>query len=440
MLAWDAESGTPLTPIVTWQDKRSQEVLDRLEADGPRRGRDGAKRHAARPLLLGREARPGCSSTTSRCSGPPTPGRCGSAPSTPGSATASAPASPPTPRPPREPSSARPSGIDGPARRSSASRARRSPRSPTPPATSARCATTPGRPSCRCAPAASTSRRRWPARAACCPGWSRRPTAPASSSSPTPATSGPRSTGGLLPTVAWRVDGRVEWAIDGGVFTAGALLEWMSRDLGLAEDPPALAALAATVEDSGGVRVLPALPGVGAPWWRPEARAVIAGLTAARPAPATSPAPRSRRSRGGSPTSSPPSARAVPAEALRVDGGLTRDPTLLQLAGRLHPDPGRAGRRRRHRRRGGGARRGRRRDLGIDRGDRRAHPGRRAASSPSATTPGASASTRPGASSCERRPNCERGLTPRPRGVRPRKGQAFDLSPTGSDRRACGGR
>src|SRR5262249_43691830 len=39
----------------------------------------------------------------------------------------------------------------------------------------------------------------------------------------------PRPTGGLLPTVAWRVAGRVEWAIDGGVFTAGALLEWLSR-------------------------------------------------------------------------------------------------------------------------------------------------------------------------------------------------------------------
>ena len=42
----------------------------------------------------------------------------------------------------------------------------------------------------------------------------------------------PAPGGGLLPTVAWSVDGRVEWAIDGGVFTAGALLEWLSRDLG----------------------------------------------------------------------------------------------------------------------------------------------------------------------------------------------------------------
>src|SRR5947199_343501 len=95
----------------------------------------------------------------------------------------------------------------------------------------------------------------------------------------------PDPTGGLLPTIAWRVDGRVEWALDGGVFTAGALLDWLSRDLGLAADPPALAAAAATVADAGGARVLPALAGVGAPWWRPDARAVIAGLTASvRPA------------------------------------------------------------------------------------------------------------------------------------------------------------
>jgi len=66
---------------------------------------------------------------------------------------------------------------------------------------------------------------------------------------------------GLLPTVAWRVDGRVEYALDGGVFTAGAVLEWLSRDLGLAADPAALAGLAHEVDDSNGVKVLPALAG-----------------------------------------------------------------------------------------------------------------------------------------------------------------------------------
>jgi glycerol kinase len=140
----------------------------------------------------------------------------------------------------------------------------------------------------------------------------------------------PQLTGGLLPTVAWRVGGRVEWAIDGGVFTAGALLEWLSRDLGLAADPAGLAAEAATVEDSGGVRVLPALAGVGAPWWVPEARAVISGLTAgSRPAHIARAAIESIAWRVADVVGAV--RESVPVEALRVDGGLTRDPTLLQL-------------------------------------------------------------------------------------------------------------
>jgi len=140
----------------------------------------------------------------------------------------------------------------------------------------------------------------------------------------------PTPAGGLLPTVAWRVDGRVEWAIDGGVFTAGALLEWLSRDLGLAGDPAALAAAAADVEDSAGVRILPALAGVGAPWWKPEARAVIAGLTAgARPAHIGRAALDAIAWRVADVVAAV--RETVPVEVLRVDGGLTRDPTLLRL-------------------------------------------------------------------------------------------------------------
>jgi glycerol kinase len=140
----------------------------------------------------------------------------------------------------------------------------------------------------------------------------------------------PDPAGGLLPTVAWRVAGDVEWAIDGGVFTAGALLEWLSRDLGLAADPPALAAAATEVDDSGGVRVLPALAGVGAPWWRPEARAVIAGMTAGtRPAHVARAALEAIAWRVADVVAVV--RESVPVEVLRVDGGLTRDPTLLQL-------------------------------------------------------------------------------------------------------------
>jgi glycerol kinase len=140
----------------------------------------------------------------------------------------------------------------------------------------------------------------------------------------------PAPEGGLLPTVAWRVDGQVEWALDGGVFTAGALLDWLTRDLGLADDPAGLARMAAEVDDAGGVRILPALAGLGAPWWRSGARAVIAGLTAgARPAHIGRAALESVAWRVADIVALV--AEQVSLEALRVDGGMTRDPLLLQL-------------------------------------------------------------------------------------------------------------
>jgi glycerol kinase len=122
----------------------------------------------------------------------------------------------------------------------------------------------------------------------------------------------------------------MEYAIDGGVFAAGAMLEWMCRELGMAESPAALTELARFAEDSAGARVLPGLAGLGAPWWRPDARAVLAGI------------------HGG--TKREHVARAalegiawrvadvvaamretVEVSSLRVDGGLTNEPLLLQL-------------------------------------------------------------------------------------------------------------
>ena len=136
--------------------------------------------------------------------------------------------------------------------------------------------------------------------------------------------------GGLLPTVAWRVEGRVEYALDGGVFTAGALLEWLSRDLGLADDPGALAGLAASAPDAGGVRVLPALAGLGAPWWRSDAKAVVAGLTGrSRPPHVARAALEAIAWRVADILAAV--SQHVSLEALRVDGGLTRDRLLLQL-------------------------------------------------------------------------------------------------------------
>jgi glycerol kinase len=140
----------------------------------------------------------------------------------------------------------------------------------------------------------------------------------------------PRPAGGLLPTVAWRIGERTEYAIDGGVFTAGAVLEWLTREVGMADNPAALSALAREADDAGGVRMLPALAGVGAPWWRPDARLVIAGVhggtTKAQVARAALDA---IAWRVGDVVEA--MRDSIEISELRVDGGLTNEPLLLQL-------------------------------------------------------------------------------------------------------------
>jgi glycerol kinase len=140
----------------------------------------------------------------------------------------------------------------------------------------------------------------------------------------------PEPVGGLLPTVAWRIDGRMEYALDGGVFAAGAMLEWLCREAGIAADPAGLGELARSAEDSGGVLVLPGLAGVGAPWWRPNARAVLAGISGG-----TTGAQVARAALEGIAWRVADVVGAiresVDVASLRVDGGLTNEPLLLQL-------------------------------------------------------------------------------------------------------------
>ncbi|MGH2984202.1 MAG: FGGY-family carbohydrate kinase [Solirubrobacterales bacterium] len=140
----------------------------------------------------------------------------------------------------------------------------------------------------------------------------------------------PKPAGGLLPTVAWSIDGKVEYALDGGVFAAGAMLEWMCNQLGIAESPPELSKLAREAESSAGARVLPGLAGIGAPWWRPRARAVISGIYGG-----TSGANVARAALEGIAWRVADVVAAIretiEIETLRVDGGLTNEPLLLQL-------------------------------------------------------------------------------------------------------------
>lgn len=134
---------------------------------------------------------------------------------------------------------------------------------------------------------------------------------------------------GVLPTVAWRIAGRVDYALDGGVFSAGSLLEWLSGDLGLFSSPEALTGLAASVADADGVRVLPALSGLGAPWWNPDARAVVSGLHAGtRPAHVARGVVDGLCHRVCDIVEA--MSRFVPVQSVRVDGGLTNSGFLVQ--------------------------------------------------------------------------------------------------------------
>jgi glycerol kinase len=87
------------------------------------------------------------------------------------------------------------------------------------------------------------------------------------------------SKNGLLTTVAWQVGEDFQYALEGSVFVAGAAVQWLRDGLGIIEKASDIEALASSVPDSGGVVFVPALTGLGAPYWNQEARGVITGIT-----------------------------------------------------------------------------------------------------------------------------------------------------------------
>lgn len=83
----------------------------------------------------------------------------------------------------------------------------------------------------------------------------------------------------LLTTVAWKVNGITQYALEGSVFIAGAVVQWLRDGLGIIQKSGDVEALAAKVEGNGGVYVVPAFTGLGAPHWNQDARGIITGLT-----------------------------------------------------------------------------------------------------------------------------------------------------------------
>jgi glycerol kinase len=86
------------------------------------------------------------------------------------------------------------------------------------------------------------------------------------------------SESGLLTTVAWKVGDEVDYALEGSAFIAGAAVQWLRDGLGIIDKASDIESLARSVPDSGGVTFVPALTGLGAPHWRPNARGVLCGL------------------------------------------------------------------------------------------------------------------------------------------------------------------
>src|ERR1041385_8622178 len=83
----------------------------------------------------------------------------------------------------------------------------------------------------------------------------------------------------LLTTIAWRIGNRTEYALEGSIFIAGAVVQWLRDGLGIIKSSAEVEALAAQVPDTGGVYLVPAFAGLGAPHWDQYARGVIAGIT-----------------------------------------------------------------------------------------------------------------------------------------------------------------
>ncbi|SDS01719.1 glycerol kinase GlpK [Opitutus sp. GAS368] len=83
----------------------------------------------------------------------------------------------------------------------------------------------------------------------------------------------------LLTTIAWKIDGRLEYALEGSVFIGGAVVQWLRDGLGLIAKSVDVEKLAARVTDNGGIYLVPAFAGLGAPHWDAAARGIITGLT-----------------------------------------------------------------------------------------------------------------------------------------------------------------
>jgi len=140
----------------------------------------------------------------------------------------------------------------------------------------------------------------------------------------------------LLTTVAWRIGNRTEYALEGSIFIAGAVVQWLRDGLGIIKSSSEVEALAAQVTDPDGVFLVPAFAGLGAPHWDQYARGIVAGVTRG-----TTAAHIARAALEGIAFQVADVLRAMQADAkiklkeLRVDGGASANNLLMQFQSSL---------------------------------------------------------------------------------------------------------
>jgi glycerol kinase len=136
----------------------------------------------------------------------------------------------------------------------------------------------------------------------------------------------------LLTTVAWQINGKTEYAFEGSIFIGGAVVQWLRDGLGIIKSSAEVEQLAMQVDDTGGVYFVPAFAGLGAPYWDPEARGTIVGLTRG-----STSAHISRAAIESIAYQTVDVLKAMEADAglkikeLRVDGGATANNLLMQF-------------------------------------------------------------------------------------------------------------
>jgi glycerol kinase len=140
------------------------------------------------------------------------------------------------------------------------------------------------------------------------------------------------SANNLLTTVAWKINGTTHYALEGSVFIAGAVVQWLRDGLQIIRSASEIETLAATVEDSGGVFIVPAFAGLGAPYWNQHARGTIVGITRG-----SNRAHMARAALDSIAYQTMDVLKAMEADAgiaikeLRVDGGATANNLLMQF-------------------------------------------------------------------------------------------------------------